>query len=335
MEKNKIFLVIPTIRDLDFLEFWGIEFKKIYGVIVEDSPVKKIKTPVKYFKKVYHYAWEDIDNELKDNSWIIPRKNAGIRIYGFLKAYQMGADIIVTLDDDCYPIKNQNFLNQHIRNLNLKAPIDNWFSTYPHKRIHFTRGFPYKIRNKSEVVLSHGLWTNKLDLDAKTEIKIKNLNEPILSENYRQFIPKDFFFPLCSMNFAFKAEITPILFFPMMGYDKDGNKWSFDRYDDIWAGIFAKKVLDHLNLSVVNGIPFIDHRKASNVKLNLKKERLGMIINEYLYKEVLKVKLTKKDLKEAYLELFDKIDFSAKVFQPKDYFVKLKKAVRIWIDLFL
>lgn len=335
MRKNKIFIIIPTIRNLEFLRYWKDEFKDCFGIIIEDNYKKSISLPKNSFKKIYYFNWQNIDSDLGKNSWIISRKNAGIRIYGFLKAYQLGAEVIITLDDDCYPIENQNFVNQHLFNLSLKAPADNWFSTYPHKKFNFTRGYPYHVRNKKEVVVSHGLWTNKLDLDAKTEIKLKNLNEPILSKNYLQFIPKDFFFPLCSMNFAFKAKITPILFFPMMGYDKDGNKWPFDRYDDIWAGIFAKKVLDHLNLSVVNGIPFIDHRKASDVRLNLEKEKLGMIINEYLYKQVAKIKLTKKDLKEAYLELFDKIDFSAKVFQQKDYFVKLKEAVRIWIDLFL
>lgn len=331
---NDIFLIIPTIRNLSFLKFWKNQFKEINAIIVEDSLTKKINTPEKYFKKIFHYCWGDIDKELDKDSWIISRKNAGIRIYGFLKAYQMEADIIITLDDDCYPIKGQNFLEQHIKNLSLKAPNNNWFSTFPHKNFYFTRGFPYKNREKNEVVISHGLWTNKLDLDAKTEIKIKNLNEPILSENYLQFIPKNYFFPMCSMNLAFKAKIASIIFFPMMGYDNQGKKWPFDRYDDIWAGIFTKKVLDHLGYSVVNGIPFIEHKKASNIKVNLEKEKSGMRINEHLYQEVEKVKLTKKDLIGAYLELFEKIDFSSQVFQPREYFVKLKEAVKIWTGFF-
>ena len=105
MKGLKIAMVIPTIRDLDFLKDWGEEFKECIGIVVEDRQKKQISTPRKYFRKLYHYSWEDIDQELGDKSWIISRKNAGIRNYGFLKAYQLGADVTITIDDDCYPIK--------------------------------------------------------------------------------------------------------------------------------------------------------------------------------------------------------------------------------------
>lgn len=335
MGKNKVFIIIPTIRNLKFLKYWKDEFKDCVGIIIEDNYKKSISLPKNYFKKIYYFNWQNIDSDLGKNSWIISRKNAGIRVYGFLKAYQLGAEVIITLDDDCYPVKNQNLVEQHIKNLNLKAAADNWFSTYPHDKFNFTRGYPYHIRNKKEVVISHGLWSNKLDLDAKTELKLKKLNEPILSSNYLQFIPKNYFFPMCSMNLAFKVKITPIMFFPMMGYDNYGNKWPFDRFDDIWAGIFAKKVIDHLEYGVVNGIPFVNHKKASDPKKNLEKEKKGLIVNEYLYQKVNKVKLISKNLKDSYLELFEKLDFSdIKDLEQKKYFIKLKQAVRNWVELF-
>ena len=48
---KKVALVIPTIRNLDFLKSWKDEFGDCIGIIVEDHPQKEIKTPNKYFKK--------------------------------------------------------------------------------------------------------------------------------------------------------------------------------------------------------------------------------------------------------------------------------------------
>ena len=326
MEKS-IAVVIPTIRDLEFLKAWGNEFRDCIGIIVEDHKNKEIKTPEKFFKEVLHYSWRDIDKELGKNSWIISRQNAGIRSYGFLKAYELGCDITITLDDDCYPVKNEHFIKKHVENLSLSAP-DDWHPTYPNRKYYYTRGIPYSIRDKQEVVISHGLWTNVLDFDAPTQLVNYNLTIPD-SFDFIEFIPKNYFFPMCSMNLAFKTKITPIMYFPLMGYDKNGKYWGYDRFDDIWAGIFAKKIIDHLGFSVVNGSPFVEHKKASDPFKNLQKEAKGIEINEILYKKVKKINLESKNLNDCYLELIENIDF------PKEeYFNSLKKAIKIWISLF-
>ncbi len=251
MKKSDVAVVIPTIRNLDFLASWKNEFADSIGIIIEDHPKRQIISPRKYFKKVYHFTWQDIDREFKDNNWIFSRRNAGIRSYGFYKAYLFGYKVILTLDDDCYPAES-DFLEKHLANLEFKAP-QSWFPTYPHPTYMYTRGYPYSVRAKTEVVISHGLWSGALDLDAKTEVKLPKLLNEAPYPPLRQFIPRDYFFPMCSMNLAFKREITPLMYFPLMGYDPRGRYWGFDRYDDIWAGLFAKKVCDHLNLTIVNG----------------------------------------------------------------------------------
>lgn len=324
---SKVFLVIPTIRNLDFLKEWKKEFENCHLIIVEDNGEKTVNSKNLKFSSITHLTHSDIENDLGKKSWIFSRKNAGIRSYGFWKAYQKGADIIITIDDDCYPAE-KDFVKKHISNLDFKVPYG-WINTYPNPDYLFTRGFPYSVRNKIPVMISHGLWSGSLDLDAKTEINLKNsLNEKIYN-NFRQIIPKGYFYPMCSMNMAFRKNITPLMFFPMMGQNLNGKKWKYDRYDDIWAGIFSKKIMDHLGMSVVSGSPFVEHRKKSNIKNNLEKEILGMKINESLWKSVNEVKLTKNDPKLCYLELAKKINF------PKDkYFVKLQEAMKIWAELF-
>lgn len=327
IKKQNIFLVIPTIRDLVFLKKWKKELKNCHLIVVEDSETSKIKIPNKNFLSINHFTWKDIDSDLGENSWIIARRNAGIRNYGFLKAHEMGADVIITLDDDCLP-EDKDFVKKHLQNLELHSP-QNWQATYPNSKWMFTRGFPYSVRSKNTIGLSHGLWSGALDLDGKTEIKLPKLLSEKSYPPITQFIPNGYFYPMCSMNLAFKRDIVPIMFFPMMGFDPHGKSWGFDRYDDIWAGIFSKKIMDHLSMGVVNGSPFINHRKASLPKHNLVKELKGLTVNETLWKVVSDVTLTKKTPKLCYIELALKVKF------PNiPYFRKLKKAMVIWANLF-
>lgn len=324
---ENIFVVIPTIRNLDFLNDWKEQFKDVSIIVCEDRFEKSVKIP-KVGKKIYHYSWKEIDKDLGDKSWIIPRKVSAIRNYGFFQAYKLGADIIVTLDDDCYPVKNHNLIKLHKKNLSLKTP-KNWVNTYPDSRYMYTRGMPYLNRTQMPVMVSHGLWTNALDFDGPTHLQ--NLEfKAEFAEHFLQIIPSNSYYPMCSMNLAFRKEVIPLMYFPLMGEDKNGKKWGYDRFDDIWAGIFSKKIMDHLGYAVVNGAPFIEHRKASDPFKNLIKEAEGIEVNEKIWIEVDKVKLTSKNVLDSYRELITKVKFP-----ENDYFVNLKKATLLWLDLFL
>lgn len=321
-----IFLVIPTIRSLDFLSAWGGLLADCHLVVVEDNPTRQMRAPKEGFINTHHYSWEDIHKDFGKDEWIFSRRNAGIRSYGFWKAYELGADIIITLDDDCYPV-DKNFVARHKTNLSLREP-EKWSTTFPHPDFLYTRGFPYEARNKFPVVISHGLWSNKMDLDARTQLHHQNVNTPPYPPMVN-FIPHGQFFPMSSMNLAFRWEVTPLMYFPLMGSDPDGTPWGYDRFDDIWAGVFAKKICDHLGLGVVSGSPFVEHRKASDIQKNLEKERPGIKINETLWTAVDKVILTSETPASCYKELAQKIQF------PKGrYFNKLREAMLIWASLF-
>lgn len=326
-QETKVYLVIPTIRDLTFLKQWKTRFSGCHLIIVEDNQNKTVKIPNIKFKSITHYSRKDIDDDLGKNSWIISRHNAGIRSYGFWKAYQKGADVIITLDDDCYPTDDE-FVKGHLDNLSFRAPYK-WINTYPNYKWMFTRGFPYNNRTKYKVKISHGLWSGALDLDGITEVKLPRLLNENIYKNIRQIIPFDYYYSMCSMNLAFTRDITPIMFFPMMGENPEGKNWPYNRYDDIWAGVFSKKIMDHLKMAVVNGSPFINHKKASKPKENHIKELSGMRLNEKIWKLADEVILTKTTPKDCYIELARKINF------PKSrYFSQLREAMIIWANLF-
>ncbi|MBU1472173.1 hypothetical protein KKB64_00085 [Patescibacteria group bacterium] len=326
MDTN-VFVVIPTIRSLAFLSSWKKEFSDCSLLIVEDHKDKQIETPCGAAKEVLHYDWRDIKKDFGKKEWIFSRHNAGIRSYGFWKAVTMGADIIVTLDDDCFPT-GDGFIYNHLRNLSMAVP-GRWVPTYPDPDFLYTRGIPYSIRKEKKVVISHGLWTNSIDLDAQTQLQHPHINLPLYPP-VLQVIPSGAYFPLCSMNLAFAKEAAPIMYFPLMGKDPEGRPWGYDRFDDIWAGIFAKKIIDHLGLSAVSGSPFVEHKKASDPHKNLLKEKKGIAINEWLWKRADEVRLTKKTPADCYLELAINIRLP-----NKRYFNKLKEAMEIWANMFL
>ena len=150
---KNIFVVIPTIRDLDFLEFWKDAFLHCNLIIVEDREKKTVRPPYSSFANVFHYCWNDISQEFGEKEWIFSRQNAGIRCYGFFKAYQMKADVIITIDDDCYPAE-KDFVRAHLENLAFRAH-SRWVTTYPHPSWMYSRGVPYRIRQNLPVMVSH------------------------------------------------------------------------------------------------------------------------------------------------------------------------------------
>lgn len=329
---ERLAIVVPTIREnciRDFLAQWKNEFdtwpnRAIF--VVEDNPTKTFRMRD---KSITHLAWDDIDRELGQHSWIIPRRTDCVRSFGYYKAFTDGADIIITLDDDCYPLGAEPYLIQtFVNNLNGTAH-NRWLNTL-HGRLAgytaplFPRGYPY---TRVPVVLSHGLWAHIPDLDGKTQLANPDLHIEI-THYPASPVPHGSFFPMCGMNLAFRREILPALYFLLMGQDRDGKRWGYDRFGDIWAGVFAKKIIDHLNYTVLTGQPVIHHSRASRAEHNAILETPGLEVNEWLWREVAAMTLSASTPRDCYRELAEKLPARS------PYFVSLKKAMRIWVELF-
>ncbi len=328
MNRDLFTIVIPSIRQYSiafFLKSWEKEFTGTHLIVVEDHLRKTFDLP----SWVKHYSWKEIDEELEKNSWIISRHNASIRSFGFLKAWEKKSEFVLTLDDDCLPekrYKKGGFLKEIIGHLNKGWGNDSWWNTMGGKV--YPRGFPYKIRNRlQKTALHHGLWSNVPDLDGVTAQKLKDLRtKPFLKV---EKIPYGKYFPMCTMNLAFRREILPTMYLLLMGEDKNGNKWPYDRFDDIWSGIFVKKICDHLGFAISSGSPSVSHIKASNTKTNIKKEKSGLPINEWLWRKVENIPLYSNSVASCYIELAEGIS------KIGGYWKKLGKAMQIWASFFV
>jgi reversibly glycosylated polypeptide / UDP-arabinopyranose mutase len=319
---QKVVIVVPTIREnniKDFLSAWDREFQKATLVIVEDNPERTFKIGG---SNVQHFCHQDIDRDLGKEAWIIPRKTDCVRSYGYFKAWQLKPDMMVTLDDDCYPEEGtKDFLQAHWERLNQVGKSDAWVSTLDGI---LPRGIPYYNRERQEtrpVVLNHGLWNNVPDFDAPTQLLHERNPKPFTWRD--KTIPVGSYFPMCGMNVAIRPEAISAFYFLLMGRGYD-----FDRFGDIWAGVIIKKIADHLGYCVNSGRPAIKHLRASNVWANLRKEAPGLEINETLWSTVDSVKLTGTTFRQCYREIANGLTI------PGAYWDNLRKAMLTWTDLF-
>ncbi len=308
-------LVVPTIREhsiKDFLDAWKNYSDWDEIIIVEDNPEKTFKIDVEH-----HYSWKEIQETLKENAWIISRRDSAIRSFGFLMAYLKGADFIFSLDDDCYPTTS-GFCSKHIENMESSPK---WSESILGMR---TRGLPYKnLGTLNNVVLNMGLWKGVPDLDS-----IQSLSHGISNDfkppQINRIMPNGQYFPLCGMNFGFKKEIAVLSLFAPMGENSP-----YHRFDDIWFGIILKKICDHLNLLVSCGQPIVHHKRASDPFVNLVREAPGIAANEEFWKIIDSIQLTQTTPKNCLLEL-------ATVLESKEdaYLSGYGKSLRVWASYF-
>jgi reversibly glycosylated polypeptide / UDP-arabinopyranose mutase len=217
-------------------------------------------------------SWDHLD-QLDPRREVFSRQDSAIRCFGFMLAWQDGCEWIGTLDDDCYPADVPWFAG-HIADLTGRT---RWYRTVRDVR---PRGLPYKnLGHMPHCVVSHGLWHGVPDLDAPNTLcgNVENYQAPRCPE----IVPRGLYLPLCGMNLVFHRQAAPLMYFPLMGQGSP-----YRRFDDIWCGILAKKCLDALGWSLVNGGPRIKHIRASDPFVNLVKEAPGIAANETFWQTV-------------------------------------------------
>lgn len=96
--KDELDIVIPTIRNLDFLEMWRPFFQPYHLIIVQDGdPSKTIKVPDGFDYDLYNR--NDINKILGPKASCISFKDSACRCFGYMVSKKK---YIFTIDDDCF-----------------------------------------------------------------------------------------------------------------------------------------------------------------------------------------------------------------------------------------
>ena len=246
------------------------------------------------------------------------RRCDSIRSAGFLAAYQFGADIILTADDDCF--LPDDWAQAHVRGLSQSHSL--WADTCPDFP---ARGTPESAKLRP-VAITHGLWSGVPDLGA--------LDQQRLGPSYRWYAPNVWTeihppFSQCAMNLGFRREVTPVMYMPFQGPDTP-----FDRFADIWCGLFAQRVLSLHGYSFSNGGAAVHHTRASNLEANLLKEAPGRACHEDFWTYIWAFSEKRHGLEATYVKLAERVArYEPALPEHKPYFETLSKNMLRWLEL--
>lgn len=326
---SKRVLVIPSIREdclVEFMRRWQGRGGWDTVVLVEDNPEKSFRVP----GIDYHYSWKEIEATLGAAHWIISRRDSAIRAFGFYVAWWLGADYVLTLDDDCYPSDESctalPLFQAHLRSM-LNHSV--WTKSLPGRR---TRGLPYRnLGVLDNVRMNVGLWTGAGDPDAIEALTRVGAGETDTFPDPPPgswIVPVGQLIPVCSMNICVSREAIPLCYYPPMG---KGQRYA--RFDDIWMGIIAKYACDSLRWGIAVGEPWVRHSRASDPFVNLTKEAPGIALNETLWEEIMAFHYYAIDPLVWMAELGKTLE-AAKAGHDIDYTRALGRALQVWAKLF-
>ncbi len=332
-------LVVPSNREECFRQFltaWEGRGGWDEILLIEDNPTRTFKNLPIVSDFVTHVSHEEIVADLGADSWIISKKDSACLCYGFLLAWRKGATHVLTLSDDCFP--TLGYTQVFDGHLAAMRGHRRWISTVPSATrwpssslLGFrVRGLPYENLGHMETVINVGLWCGVPDLDGKTQLEhpITNFVPPPGS----RLIPAGQYAPICEMSLMVARQAIPLIYMPLMGEGQP-----YRRFDDIWMGIIAKKICDHLGWPVSCGEPFIRHERASDPQVNFVKEAPGVAVNEYFWRIVDAIPLMETSALGCMSEVGNHLRYivgGENLAGLATYLRRLGQAILIWVRLF-
>lgn len=366
---KKAYLVFTTINVPKIAEQFCSNFEKFghendVGIIIIGDRKSPDKASFDICNRLQNQGFDieyfDIEKQerwLKDYpefKKIIPYNSDNRRNIGFLIALERGCEFIISVDDDNYPQRDIDFFKYHsiVGTKQIIPTIrtnSNWFNVCdlleksPNQRI-YPRGYPYnkrwedtsitKEKKEVNVMLNQGLWLGDPDVDSITRINRDVKITGFIDEQIALEI--GVWSPINTQNTSIHVDILPAFYFVLMNERVDG--MIIDRYGDIWAGLFTKKIMDSLNYHASFGNPIVNHVRNKHSLFEDLKQELGCIIYTDLLVDILEgIELEGKNALELYANLSDQLlqhvstdkRFSGDF---RSYLRKLNHAQMVWLE---
>ena len=283
------------------------------AVVIPTCRPESLKTFVAGWQELFErHNVELIVVEDNQSTWyklppFIPYRTGSIRSFGFLQAYRKGYDVI-TLDDDCLPVPGSDPIQAYLDAFNDHYSVSDYFDVgHTFGLNEYMRGYPFEHRYSAPPLLQYGGWDNVPDMDAITQAEHEEIG-PVEGFRFDRRIlpiPTQLAFTGCIMNVAIKHEAIPMLYQLVMGNERVG----YDRWDDIWSGLFAKKICDHLGYPIlINGKAAIVHTRASDTAQNFTKEQSGYHLNDVMWDNLQSVTFDSDSVMGCYFELIEQLE---------------------------
>ena len=187
-------------------------------------------------------------------------------------AIESGAEVVISMDDDCYPATPGQTLEEFAR-LHIEALKPQPVRMFEAVTDPPSRGTPYDTLDiVMPVAASMGFWTEIGDYCGVRQLAFNAAPMTFKRETVFQR-----YFPLCAMNYAFRAA--------------EWEPWCYlvenvGRFDDIWMGwMWQHEAYRRGQCFNLNG-PLIRHARQSNVWKNLTNEVIHLEANETLWRKI-------------------------------------------------
>lgn len=276
MKKAKKIIVTTTINEPTEATLKYCEKSDWTFIIVGDlkTPHDSYRKLEKKYDNVIYLDPETQEKKYKKLSDLIGWKSIQRRNIGFIEAYNMGADIVATVDDDNIPYDfwGKNILvgtevNAHIYEPEaevfdpLSVTKDNyvWHRGYPIQLLTERHKVQYKGKKKVRVLVQADLWDGDPDIDAMARLTFKPIVRYDISEPYAS----NKIAPFNSQNTFIAREALP--FYAVLPH--------IGRMDDIWGAYILQKFFP--GSVIYNKASVYQDRNVQDLITNLEKEILG------------------------------------------------------------
>lgn len=268
----------------------------------------------------------------------IPWNTDNRRNIGYLRAWESGADVLISIDDDNYCRDDSDFIAAHsvVGRPAREAAADrlaagaDWlnicaFLDGPEETI-YARGFPYAARGGADatlfplpgdvaertVAVNAGLWLDDPDVDAISRLALRPRCET--AHDGAVVLAPETWSPVNTQNTALHRDAIPAYYYVRMGFPLRGMR--IDRFGDIWSGYFLQACARACGEVVRVGDPVADHhRQTHNLFLDLHQELAGIVLTEDLVPWLRALPLRGSGYADLYAELAEAIDAQADRFR--------------------
>lgn len=362
-------VVVTTINDGQFLDHYRTlladeELRdRVRLIVIPDR-----KTPASLFRTVdamardgFDIACPDLERQTKlldrwgAPEFFVPVDSDNRRNLGYAIAWADGHDVIVSIDDDNIPLSPEFFdehgvVDQDAVSTTSVSSSTGWFNCCEMLLCEpngiYPRGFPYNKRTPAvvetqevtvPVAINAGLWLGDPDVDALTRIVLSP--EVLQPASDPLVLAADTYCPVNSQNTAVRHAAIAAYYFPRMGNVVDG--LTFDRFGDIFSGVFVQACAKHLGHAVRFGGPYVRHdRNEHDLLADLRSELPGIALMDDLSDWLCDAELDGSTYAEAYSSLSYLLDEAVEGFRgrpwtpaARGFFHQMTYAMRTWLGI--
>jgi reversibly glycosylated polypeptide len=270
----------------------------------------------------------------------IPFNSFERRDIGLLMAYEQGADVIITIDDDNLATGHDMIGLHHdmvcpklcLPNVETHDSSSGWFNVcgileeengvefyhrgYSPRHKWETNQYTTLWQGPRKVVVNAGLWLNNPDTDAITRLERK-LNVVGFKYNMPHSIAlaPGTWSPFNCQNTALARDVIPAYFMsPVIA-----------RHSDIFASYVINRIAEHLSDVIAFGLPLANHERSEhNLWHDVDLERWGMQVTDEFCDALRAIKLTGKTYHECFGEISRELEG----------FEMITEGMKIWHDVF-